>query len=601
MRNGSVRRARLRSRTTDSTWYTTVVSSATEDSESEEAPQARWGRRSFVAFGAASAALAAGAWIGQNEAEEASPPPADLGERWAARLAEAHDPRDFGAYLDDESHPVGGTTDSTGSRGPYLSLADARSDFPWITSLTNEWDWVGLVAASEAAGEVRGVVRLPPGEGRIDGVWRPPDGISVFGSGVGTTVLHVVGSGSIALGGTDDGYRHGYFGDLTIEASQTTASPALAVGLLAESVCGPVRVTGASGDGAVIANAQNCEFWSWQVANSQGNGLVIDGGSMNLDFSNATVKGNGGSNIVIRRTDIEVPSQFTQVPRLIRFRGGLSEDIQNDGSACFDITAGIDITLDGVQTSVGDGKPASASVRIQREGSNPLQLIRLRAVQFKADDGVGLLVRGVDPTNPINAFVNEANFRTGATAIEADEGARVHVDEYVIGDDVGRFFARLGDAGGPDQILIGESPIVLPPSRGTPTLGAPRLTQISGHPAWEFGGSEDQGVSFVEFVPASWAGFDVEVWWTGGNGRGDVAWRVSYRAHGATPSLRALDDRPTAVEAAPSGPDLTTTTVATGLTGGGGMYTIRVSRLATDARDTLESSAVLYAVVLRHS
>jgi hypothetical protein len=576
------------------------VSSPPEEPQAEEAPEARWGRRGFVAFGAASAALAAGAWIGQREQEQADPP-ADLDERLTARLAEAHDPRDFGAYLDNESHPIGGATDSTGSRGPYRNLAAARRDFPWVTALTNEWDWVGLVAASEAAGEVRGVVRLPPGEARIDGVWRPADGISVFGSGVGTTVLHVVDTGSVALGGTEDGFRHGYFGDLTIEASQSTASPALAVGLLAESVCGPVRVTGARGDGAVIANAQNCEFWSWQVANCRGNGLVIDGGSMNLEFSNATVKGNEGSNVVVRRTDIEVPPQFTQVPRLIRFRGGLSEDLRNDDSACFDISAGIDLTLDGVQTSVGDGKPGSASVRVQRDDSNPLQLIRLRAVQFKADNGVGLQVRGVDPANPINVFVNEANFRTGATAIEADEGAVVHVAEYVISDDVGRFFARLGDAGGPDQILVGESPVVLPPSRGTPTLGRPGLTQVSGHPTWEFDGAEDQGVSFAEFVPASWSRFDVELWWTGATGTGDVAWRVSYLAQGATPRLRPLDDQPTVVEGAPSGPELTATTVATGLTGGGGIYTIQVSRLATDVRDTLASPAALYAVVLRHA
>ena len=546
-----------------------------------------WDRRSFVKLGAVSAALAAAAGCTSTDGTPPATIPSDVADWVVARLKEAHDPRDFGAYWDGSSHVIGKTADSTGHRGPYGSLDDAKKDFPWVTDLTNEWDWVGLTAASEAAGAVTGAVRLPAGEGRIDQLWRPAKGISVFGAGVDTTVVRLVGAGSVAVAELTEPYRHGYLGDLTIAATDTSASPALAVGLLAETVCGPVRVNGAPGEGVVITNAQNSEFWSWQVANCKGNGLVVDGGAMNLEFSNATIKRNTGANILLRRTDVTVPEQFSNVPRLIRFRGGLSEQVLGDDGDCYSITAGVDITLDGVQTSVGSataegensGANASA-VRIQRGSGHPLQLVRLNAVQFKADSGVGLRVGGGDPTSPIQVFVSQAHFRTGSYAIQADENSLVELTSYYLAPEVG---ALRTPATQPGALTGRDATVVVAASQGIQVRGGPRLTDLSGHPVWAFDGSTDQAVSFTAAVPSSWLTYDAELWWTvlQGGGAGRVTWRLDTGgapAPGAGLAEPAPSD-PVATDVAPTG-QIVATTAAQQLPADGGVSTLRVVRPA---------------------
>jgi hypothetical protein len=559
-----------------------------------------WDRRAFVKFAAASAALAA-AGCSTGPDIPAARVPADVAEWLVARLQEAHDPRDFGAFWDGESHPIATSADSSGTRGPYRTLADAQRDFPWVTALSDEWDGVGLRAAGAAAGEVSGVLRLPPGEGRIDQVWRPERGISVFGAGVDTSVLRLVGGGSVAFGELTESYRHGYIGDFSIRAAASSASPALSVGLVAESVFGPLRVTGARGEGVVVANAQNSEFWSWQVANCAGNGLVINGGSMNLEFSNATIKRNTGANVLIRRGDVPVPEQFSEVPRLIRFRGGLNEEPRNAGSDCFRITAGVDITFDGVQTSAGsESSPDSASVRISKERPHALQLIRLRGVQFKADAGTCLVVRGEGSQAPIQVYVSEAHFRTGTAAIEADDDAVVHLDTYYLADEVPSLLGSTNR-----RALSGtDSQISAAAGQGVAVVGNPSLAQFNGHPVWTMDGSTDQSVSFSVFVPASWRSFDAEVWWVVlDRGRsGEVSWRLLGGDVLAPGSDLAPATGFDAVRApSTASPALTATTLARGLRAAGGMTTFHVSRLAQSGSGALDGAVALYALLLNRS
>jgi hypothetical protein len=402
------------------------------------------GRRAFIAGTAAAAvgaaAVAAGVAAGRSGDDPQSV--ARLAADLTAHLAEAHDPRAYGAFWNGRSHSVGSSADSTGSRGPYLTVAAAQGDLPWVTSLDDEWDWVALTAAAEHAVEHQAAVRLPGGTAVINRPWRPPSSVSVFGSGIDVTVLRLTHAGQLAFGEPAIAYRHGYLGDFTIDGTASDAPAALTVGFIVETVCGPIRVSGAGADGVHVVNAQNCEFWSWQVTNCPGTGLVIDGGAQNLEFSNATIKRNGGSNIHIRRTpDLEPPDTISEVPRLIRFRGGLSEGLRADGTDCILITAGIDITFDGTQTSVGDGRPNSAAVRIRHERPHALQLIRLRGVQLKADDGVGLVVDARTAVPPVQLFVTEPNFRTGSAAMRVDDITDLHVSPYYLGDAVDRLGA----------------------------------------------------------------------------------------------------------------------------------------------------------------
>jgi hypothetical protein len=555
-----------------------------------------------VKFGAASAALAAaGCSAAQNDIATARIP-RDISDWLVSRMQEAHDPRDFGAFWDGGAHPIVASADSSGTRGPYGTLADAQRDFPWVTALTNEWDWVGLQAASAAAGDVAGVMRLPAGEGRIDQPWRPPGGISIFGAGVDTSVVRLVGSGSVVFGQLTEPSRHGYVGDFSVLAAGSSASPALTVGLVAESVFGPLRLSGAQGDGIVVANAQNSEFWSWQVANCGGNGLVIDGGAMNLEFSNATVKRNVGANVLIRRGDIEVPEQFSEVPRLIRFRGGLNEEPRQAGSDCFRITAGVDITLDGVQTSAGsESSPESASVRISKESSRVLQLIRLRGVQFKADAGTCLLVSGQGAPTPIQVYVSEAHFRTGTAAVQVDDDAVIHLESYYLAGEVP---SLLADSASRRSLAGTDSPMVTAAGQGVAAQGSPRLTELAGHPVWALDGSADQAVAFSVFIPSSWRSYDAEVWWVVlDQGRsGDVTWRL----RGGDVLTPGADLAPAADFEAVRGPStaspsLVTTTLARNLSAAGGVATFQVSRLADTGSGALNGTVGLHALLLYRS
>jgi hypothetical protein len=121
---------------------------------------------------------------------------------------------------------------------------------------------------------------------------------------------------------------------------------------------------------------------------------------------------------------------------------------------------------------------------------------------------------------------------------------------------------------------------------------------------WTFDSVAEEGVSFVEFVPATWERFDVELWWTrlgNGGGSGDVAWRMSHHLQTAAPTVNDLQDGPLVTDSLPTSPEMKVTTLARGLTDGGGPITFQVTRLAVDTRDTATGSAALYALVLRRS
>jgi hypothetical protein len=200
--------------------------------------------------------------------------------------------------------------------------------------------------------------------------------------------------------------------------------------------------------------------------------------------------------------------------------------------------------------------------------------------------------------------MSQAHFRTGISAIEADDGALIHLDSYFRTDDVGQLFSQLDGTKDGDQILTGDSPMVLPAARATPTGGSPTLTQADGHPVFLFDGRAEESVSFVEFVPASWERYDVQLWWTrlsGDRGSGDVAWQLSHRYQSGAPSVGDLEDSPVASDALPAFPSIARTTLAGGLTESGALLTLRVTRVAADQRDTAPGSAALYALVLRRS
>jgi len=121
---------------------------------------------------------------------------------------------------------------------------------------------------------------------------------------------------------------------------------------------------------------------------------------------------------------------------------------------------------------------------------------------------------------------------------------------------------------------------------------------------WIFDAAAEASISFVEFVPATWERFDVQLWWTGLGSNGDpgeVAWQLSHRFQTGTTVARDLEDGPVIADALPAPPEIAITTLVEGLADSGGIYTVRVTRVASDERDTAQEPAALYALVLRRS
>jgi len=136
---------------------------------------------------------------------------------------------------------------------------------------------------------------------------------------------------------------------------------------------------------------------------------------------------------------------------------------------------------------------------------------------------------------------------------------------------------------------------------GSPAVGF--VTGGGGPNVWTLDGNTDEGVGAVRTLPAHWATFDVDVWWTnGGAGSGNVSWQLSWRlVPGDGAALGSVTNEAVVTVTAPVTLTTEVTTVKSGVAApaAGSDFSFRMLRDGDNGADTLGNDVWLYKVVFR--
>lgn len=145
-----------------------------------------------------------------------------------------------------------------------------------------------------------------------------------------------------------------------------------------------------------------------------------------------------------------------------------------------------------------------------------------------------------------------------------------------------------------------DSRVWRPAADLTAVLGSPSFS-VTQFPGWSLDAAVTEEVGGTSIIPAGWATFDIDLWWTNeGAGAGDVRFTASYlaRADGGTIASGYASASVTAI--APAEKVLKVTRLASGLAVvAAGLLSLSVAREGSNAGDTLPNDARVIGFMLR--
>lgn len=150
-------------------------------------------------------------------------------------------------------------------------------------------------------------------------------------------------------------------------------------------------------------------------------------------------------------------------------------------------------------------------------------------------------------------------------------------------------------AGDPTEVVLGNSQLE------ANSASAPTKTRISAWPVWSLQDAATTSVGASRLLPASWATFDFDLWWTNlGATGGNARWEAKVFSSSDGDLLDAAVGAGILDIAAPAQNVVKKSTLATGMAvTSGDIVNITVTRSGSHANDTLAVAAGVLSVVLR--
>jgi hypothetical protein len=219
--------------------------------------------------------------------------------------------------------------------------------FPANLPFFNVWDYgavgdgttddtAAIQAALNAAYAAQGgVVVAPASVYKITDEVAVPKSVDLIGmaSGsvsdapTGTVFLCAHADAQIRFGDIGDRNPGRNSGGFLIDGDDIATNP-LYIGYASRRTFSQIRVTAASGDGIVIAGAQNSEFYEIFSGNCGGHGFLLDhgaGGNSFFGCSTNRAGGNGGAGVTFQRTNVGTPTGAYSSPANNQFYGCVIE------------------------------------------------------------------------------------------------------------------------------------------------------------------------------------------------------------------------------------------------------------------------------------
>lgn len=184
----------------------------------------------------------------------------------------------------------------------------------------------------------------------------------------------------------------------------------------------------------------------------------------------------------------------------------------------------------------------------------------------------------------VKAYV-DANAGGSASSVSiTDSGA------YYTGTDVEAALQEIGAGTTLDARYLLETMWLSFGQFGTVGVGSPGTSNYASRPIWALDASTNEAVGATFTPPSTWSTFHIDAWMFNiGAGSGDYVLRcdVAESVDGGSISSNPSAGTPTTVTAAAQGTIKVSRMVTSQAISSGGMFTIRVLRIAADAADTL--------------
>ena len=153
-----------------------------------------------------------------------------------------------------------------------------------------------------------------------------------------------------------------------------------------------------------------------------------------------------------------------------------------------------------------------------------------------------------------------------------------------------------------EAVLPGPVSVWVPAASWAAQAAGPTLAGDGAMPGWALDAAATEGIVCTTEVPASWASFDVDLWWlNAGAGTGDVVFSFKHRISAAADlaSDTAVDDG-NVTEVAGAQDIIAVTTVASDIaTAEDAIFNAQLQRLGADAADTLANDVAILGIRLR--